>query len=51
MADLQARIEQFRFMAQANPNDELAFFSLGRALMDADNAADVSFEYLMQSPR
>jgi Fe-S cluster biosynthesis and repair protein YggX len=42
VADLQARIEQFRFMAQANPNDELAFFSLGRALMDAENPAEAA---------
>lgn len=33
-ADPKARIEQFRFMAEANPKDELAFFSLGRALVD-----------------
>lgn len=32
--DLKARIEQFRTMADANPQDELAFFSLGRALLD-----------------
>ncbi|GIW78124.1 MAG: hypothetical protein KatS3mg104_3187 [Phycisphaerae bacterium] len=34
MVDLKARIEQFRVMAEANPNDELAFFSLGRALSE-----------------
>jgi Fe-S cluster biosynthesis and repair protein YggX len=34
VADLKARIEQFRVMAEANPNDELAFFSLGRALAE-----------------
>jgi len=33
-ADPKARIEQFRIMADANPKDELAFFSLGRALLD-----------------
>ncbi|MBC7784411.1 MAG: Fe(2+)-trafficking protein [Burkholderiales bacterium] len=39
MADLKARIEQFRFMAEANPNDELAFFSLGRALLESGDSA------------
>lgn len=34
MADVAARIEQFRIMAEANPKDELAFFSLGRAYAD-----------------
>jgi Fe-S cluster biosynthesis and repair protein YggX len=36
------RIEQFRKMAEANPNDELAHFSLGRALMDAGNLPEAS---------
>ncbi|HEX8340780.1 MAG TPA: Fe(2+)-trafficking protein [Tepidisphaeraceae bacterium] len=35
MTDPTARIEQFRTMAEANPKDELAFFSLGRAYADA----------------
>lgn len=34
MNDFAARIEQFRFMAEANPKDELAFFSLGRAYLE-----------------
>lgn len=33
-----ARIEQFRFMAEANPKDELAFFSLGRAYLENGDA-------------
>jgi Fe-S cluster biosynthesis and repair protein YggX len=33
-ADLKARIEQFKLMSEANPSDELAFFSLGRALAE-----------------
>ncbi|MGN6505932.1 MAG: Fe(2+)-trafficking protein [Tepidisphaeraceae bacterium] len=35
-----ARIEQFRVMSEANPKDELAFFSLGRAYMDNNQPAD-----------
>ena len=30
------RIEQFRKMAKANPDDDLAHFALGQALIDAD---------------
>lgn len=36
MADIAARIEQFRKMAEADPNNELGHFSLGRALLDAN---------------
>jgi Fe-S cluster biosynthesis and repair protein YggX len=46
MADLAARIEQFKKMAEADPNNELGHFSLGRALLEAsrfDEAAH-SFE-------
>ena len=39
MSTLQERIEKFRTMAEANPQDELANFSLGRALLEADDAA------------
>ena len=35
MADMGARIEQFRKMAEADPNNELGHFSLGRAYFDA----------------
>ena len=35
MADAAARIEQFRNMAEADPENELGHFSLGRALLDA----------------
>ena len=35
-----ARIEQFRVMSEANPKDELAFFSLGRAYMDNAQPAE-----------
>ena len=35
MAEVAARIEQFRKMAEADPSNELGHFSLGRAYMDA----------------
>ena len=35
MAEVASRIEQFRKMAEADPNNELGHFSLGRAYMDA----------------
>ena len=34
--DRDERIEQFRKMAQANPDDDLAHYALGQALVDAD---------------
>jgi len=44
MTDPQTRIEQFRKMAEADPQNELGHFSLGRAYMDAEDfeAAAVS---------
>jgi Fe-S cluster biosynthesis and repair protein YggX len=39
MADHAARIEQFRKMADADPNNELGHFSLGRALLDSGDDA------------
>ena len=38
MTDVNARIEQFRKMAEADPNNELGHFSLGRALLEAGDA-------------
>ncbi|MGA3067415.1 MAG: Fe(2+)-trafficking protein [Tepidisphaeraceae bacterium] len=38
MAD-SARIEQFRKMAEADPENELGHFSLGKAYLDAGNSA------------
>ncbi len=35
-----ARIEQFRKMAQANPDDDLAHYALGQALVDAGRHAE-----------
>ena len=40
MADAAARIEQFRNMAEADPENELGHFSLGRALLDAGKPAE-----------
>ena len=34
------RIEQFRKMAQANPDDDLAHFALGNALFDAQRLGE-----------
>ena len=34
--DQQERIEQFRKMAKANPDDDLAHYALGQALVDAE---------------
>lgn len=42
MSDLSERIDQFRKMAEADPNNELGHFSLGRALLDAGNSAEAS---------
>lgn len=38
--DPNERIEQFRKMAKANPEDDLAHFALGQALLEADRAAE-----------
>src|ERR1700722_2262022 len=35
MSDQNARIEQFRKMAEADPKNELGHFSLGKAYLDA----------------
>lgn len=42
MSELDARIDQFRKMADADPNNELGHFSLGRALLDAGNTAEAA---------
>lgn len=36
------RIEQFRNMARANPDDDLAHFALGQALFDADRHGEAA---------
>lgn len=50
MADANARIEQFKTMSEANPKDELAFFSLGRAYLEAQQAdqAIVAFKKVIE---
>ena len=35
-------IEQYRKMAKANPDDDLAHFALGQALLDADRSAEAA---------
>jgi Fe-S cluster biosynthesis and repair protein YggX len=40
MSDLESRIEQFRKITQQSPTDPLGFFSLGRALVEADRFDD-----------
>ncbi len=41
MADAE-QIEKFRNMAQADPSNEIAHFSLGRALLDSGDAAEAA---------
>jgi len=53
MADLTARIEQFRKMAEADPGNELGHFSLGRAYLEAGmfpEAADALERVLKINP-
>ena len=40
MSEIKNRIEQFRQMAQSDPENELGHFSLGRAYLDAGQYAD-----------
>ena len=54
MADAASRIEQFKIMAEANPKDELAFFSLGRAFTEAGQhgpAAEALAKVIELNPR
>ena len=50
MADVNARIEQFRKMADADPNNELGHFSLGRAYLEAGlpDGAIASFQRVIE---
>ena len=50
MSEITERIEQFRKMADADPNNELGHFSLGRALFDSGDAAGAiaSFQRVVQ---
>jgi Fe-S cluster biosynthesis and repair protein YggX len=45
MAELSARLDQFRKMANDDPNNELAHFSLGRALADAGQLPEAVEEF------
>ena len=49
-ADINSRIEQFRKMAEADPENELGHFSLGRAYFDAGMMPEAvaSFEKVIQ---
>ncbi|MGC4030990.1 MAG: tetratricopeptide repeat protein [Tepidisphaeraceae bacterium] len=54
MADAHARIEQFKTMSEANPKDDLAFFSLGRAYLEAqqpDQAAGAFKKVIELNPK
>ena len=42
MAVDASQIERFRQMAESNPNDEIAHFSLGRALLESGDAAEAA---------
>ncbi|CAN5729071.1 hypothetical protein BH11PLA1_BH11PLA1_05780 [soil metagenome] len=44
--DIDKRIAQFENMAQADPTNEMAHFSLGKALADAGRPADAARSYL-----
>jgi Fe-S cluster biosynthesis and repair protein YggX len=44
--DSNARIAQFENMTQADPTNEMAFFSLGKAYLEAGRAGDAAKSYL-----
>ncbi|MBL8759188.1 MAG: Fe(2+)-trafficking protein [Phycisphaerae bacterium] len=44
--DIASRIAQFENMAQADPNNEMAHFSLGQAYAQADRPADAAQSFL-----
>jgi Fe-S cluster biosynthesis and repair protein YggX len=46
MSDLDRRIAQFANMAQADPDNEMAHFSLGKALMDAGRHAEAAGSFV-----
>jgi Fe-S cluster biosynthesis and repair protein YggX/thioredoxin-like negative regulator of GroEL len=50
MSESNPRIEQFRKMAEADPNNELGHFSLGKAYLDAGQTLEAieSFERVIQ---
>lgn len=46
MSDLDKRIAQFQNMAQADPDNEMAHFSLGQALVQAGRFAEAAESYI-----
>lgn len=46
MSDLDKRIAQFQNMAQADPDNEMAHFSLGQALVQAGRHAEAAESYI-----
>ena len=46
MSDIERRIAQFQNMAQADPENEMAHFSLGKALFDAGRFAESAQSFL-----
>lgn len=46
MSDLDKRIAQFQNMAQADPENEMAHFSLGRALSEAGRHAEAAASFV-----
>lgn len=44
--DIEKRIAQFQNMAQSDPENEMAHFSLGKALMDAGRAGEAAESFL-----
>jgi Fe-S cluster biosynthesis and repair protein YggX len=46
MSDIERRIAQFQNMAQADPDNEMAHFSLGKALMDAGRPAEAAASFV-----
>lgn len=46
MSDLEKRIAQFQNMAQADPDNEMAHFSLGKALSDSGRHAEAAASFV-----
>lgn len=46
MSDIERRIAQFQNMAQADPENEMAHFSLGKALSDAGRHAEAAQSFI-----
>ena len=45
MSDIDTRIEQFEHMAAEDPENEMAHFSLGNALLKAGRHTDAASSY------